>query len=104
MNSEEISKIKQDMLHHENWHDENSKERKLYEEMCLRSMIMSCLTYNNNIYSSDYVLKYNKILGKDRVFEICKEQENYFKTKCKIIYNVWTDCDGITYNSLVEVE
>ena len=104
MNSKDIEITMRNMLENKNWHNKNSKERKLYEEMCLRKMIMSCLTYNYNIYTDDYILKFNKVLGEKRVLEICKEQEKYFKTKCKVISNVGTDWEGVTYNSLIEEE
>ena len=102
MNSKEIDKIMHDMLNNENWYNKNSKERKLYEEMCLRRMIMSCLTYGYNIYTDNYTLKYKDILGEKRFLKVCKEQEEYFTTQCKVILNVGTDNEGVIYNSLVE--
>ena len=114
MKSKEITEIKLKMLHSENWKNENSKERKLYEEMCLREMVMSCLTYGESIFTSKvmnfcseyygepYINEYIDILGKKRALQVAKEQEEYFKNSCKVIHNVGTDYDGITYNSLVE--
>ena len=102
MNKNEIREIKNKMGNHENWKDENSMERKTYEEMSCREMIMSCLTYRYNIYNSEYVMKYIDILGEQRVLELCKEQEEYFNTKCKVNKGVYTDNEGVTYNSLVE--
>lgn len=114
MKSKEITKIKLEMLHSENWKNENSKERKLYEEMCLREMIISCLTYGESIFTSKvinavskyygqpYINEYIDILGEERVLQVAKEQEDFFKNSCKVIHNVGTDCEGITYNSLVE--
>lgn len=102
MNSKEIEKIRMELMHNEKWYDKKSKERLLYEEMCLRTMIMSCLTYSYNIYTDNYTLKFKDILGEDRFLKVCKEQEEYFKTKCRVKSNVYTDCDGVTYNSLIE--
>ena len=45
MNSKEIKEIKSLMLKNKEWKNINSSARKLYEEMSLRDMIMSCLTY-----------------------------------------------------------
>ncbi len=102
MNSKEIEKIKREMYNSENWKDENSMERIIYEEMTCRSMIVSCLIYGNNIYGSRYVMEYIDILGEQRVLELCKEQEEYFNTKCKVVENVYTDSEGLSYNSLIE--
>lgn len=106
MNSKEIEKIKMELMHNEKlrekWHDKGSNERLLYEEMNLRSMIMSCLCYGHNIYTDNYTLKFKDILGEDRFLKVCKEQEEYFKTKCRVKSNVYTDCEGVTYNSIIE--
>ena len=102
MNSKEIRNIKNEMFNSEKWQDENSMERRTYEEMSCREMIMSCLTYGDNIYANKYVMNYIDILGEQRVFELCKEQEEYFNTKCKVMKNVYTDSEGLTYNSLIE--
>ena len=106
MNSKEIEKIRMELMHNEKlrekWNDKGSNERLLYEEMNLRSMIMSCLCYGNNIYSSKYTLKFKDILGEDRFLKVCKEQKEYFDTKCKVVENVHTDFEGVTYNSIIE--
>lgn len=102
MKTEEIKKIQNEMLKNEKWHDEESKERKLYEEMCCRDMIMSCLIYGYNIYTSDYVKKYCDILGDQRVLELCKDQEEYFKKHVIVNKNIGTDGEGNSYNSITE--
>ena len=114
MNSEEIKELKDLMLHNKEWLNINSSARKLYEEMSLRDMIMSCLIYDNDIFTSTninavseyygrpYAEKYIDILGYDRVMEIYNDQKEYFETKCKVVKGVYTDCEGLTYNSLVE--
>lgn len=114
MNSKEIQEIKNIMLHNKEWGNINSSARKLYEEMSLRDMIMSCLTYGNDIfttkninsvskyYNKPYAEEYIDILGYDRVMEIYNDQKNYFDTKCRVEKNVYTDYEGITYNSLIE--
>ena len=106
MNSKEIEKIRMELLHNEKlsekWHIKGSNERLLYEEMNLRSMIMSCLCYGYNIYTDNYTLKFKDILGEDRFLKVCKEQKEYFDTKCKVVKNVHTDFEGVTYNSIIE--
>lgn len=116
MNSKEIKEIKSLMFNNKEWKNINSSARKLYEEMLLREMIMSCLTYGNDIFTSvcingcseyyhrPYADKYIDILGYDRVMEIYNDQKEYFDTKCKVERNVYTDSEGLTYNSLIEEE
>ena len=114
MNSKEIKEIKRHLYDSKDWLDVNSNDRKLYEEMSLREMIMSCLVYNEDIFTSinwngaseyygqPYVNEYIDILGKDRVMAIYNDQKNYFETKCKVKRNVYQDSEGLTYNTLIE--
>ena len=116
MNSKEIEEIKNLMLKNKEWENINSSARKLYAEMSLRNMIMSCLTYGEDIFTSvcinacskyyhrPYAEEYIDMLGYDRVMEIYNDQKEYFDTKCRVEKNVYTDCEGITYNSLIEEE
>ena len=116
MNSKEIEEIENLMLKNKEWENINSSARKLYEEMSLRNMIMSCLTYGNDIFTSvcinacskyyhrPYAEEYVDMLGYDRVMEIYNDQKNYFDTKCRVEKNVYTDYEGVTYNSLIEEE
>ena len=40
----------------------------------------------------------------DMVMEIYNDQKKYFDTKCRVEKNVYTDYEGVTYNSLIEEE
>ena len=76
----------------------------VYGEGSCRSMIMCCLVYG---YGRDYFMrrhaqKYAEELGQERVEQIWDNQENYFKNHCKVNYNVYTDSEGVTYNSVTE--
>ena len=116
MNSKEIKEIKNLMFDNKEWKNINSSARKLYEEMNLREMIMSCLIYGDDIFTSvcinacskyyhrPYAEEYIDKLGYDRVMEIYNDQKEYFDTKCKVEKNVYTDYEGVTYNSLIEEE
>lgn len=116
MNSKEIKEIENLMLKNKEWGNINSSARKLYEEMSLRDMIMSCLTYGEDIFTSvcinacskyyhrPYAEEYIDILGYDRVVEIYNDQKEYFDTKCRVEKNVYTDSEGLTYNSMIEEE
>lgn len=113
MSTKEIDRIKSEL---NMFQDMIEEQEQLYQEMCLRSMIMSCLIYGKNIFTSvcinacskyyhrPYAEKYIDILGYDRVKEIYNDQKKYFDTKCIVHKNVYTDCEGVTYNSLVEEE
>ena len=92
------------------------KQQAKLEELSLRRMIMSCLTYGNDIFTTKnintcseyyhrpYADEYIDILGYEKVMEIYNDQKKYFDTKCRVEKNVYTDCEGVTYNSLVEEE
>lgn len=113
MNSKEIREQEQSLRRLETLTDEQELELK---ELSLRSMIMSCLIYGENIFTSvcinacseyyhrPYADEYIDILGYDRVMEVYNDQKHYFDTKCEVKKNVYTDSEGLTYNSLVEVE
>lgn len=111
MNREEIRKQEQSLRRLETLTKEQELE---LEELSLRSMIMSCLVYGEDIFTSvcinacseyynkPYAEEYIDILGYDRVMEIYNDQKHYFDTKCKVNKGVYTDSEGVTYNSLVE--
>lgn len=113
MNSKEIRE-QQTFL---NCYKTLTDEQKLkLKELSLREMIMSCLVYGEDIFTSvcinacseyyhrPYAEEYIDILGYDRVMEIYNDQKKYFDTKCRVEKNVYTDYEGVTYNSLIEEE
>jgi hypothetical protein len=73
------------------------------KELSLKSMLISCFTYggierdkwNFERYISPYIDK----LGIELFNEVYAEQGEFFK-KCEVIPNVYTDSEGLTYNSL----
>lgn len=113
MNREEIREQEQSLRRLETLTKEQELE---LEELSLRSMIMSCLVYGEDIFTSvcinacseyyhrPYADEYIDILGYDRVMRVYNDQKHYFDTKCKVNKGVYTDSEGVTYNSLVEVE
>ena len=88
MNSKEIKEIRNLMFDNKEWKNINSSARKLYEEMSLREMIMSCFIYGDDIFTSvcinacseyyhrPYAKEYIDILDYDRVMEIYNDQKN----------------------------
>lgn len=92
---------------YKNWTDE---QKRLAEELSCREMINSCLTYGSiddfweeyewRFGDKSYATPFVRILGIERVKEIVIEQEKDF-SKAKIIHNVYTDSEGVSYNSVL---
>lgn len=99
------------------------KEGIVYGEGSCRSMIMSCLTYGTTkeefmkTYAENYVKHEESWVGnngrikrgKDGKFNTLEEvsliwddQQNYFKNHCRVNHNVYTDSEGLSYNSITE--
>lgn len=94
-----------------------TKEQELkLEELKFRKMIMCCLTYGEDVmtshninmvseyYGRPYFDEYADKLGKERALEIYKDQKRFFDTKCVVRKNIYTDCEDVSYNSLMELE
>lgn len=92
------------------WKSWTENQRQLYEELSCREMVNSCLCYGGisgfwrkfdgfpegwHSYADTYIAK----LGEDLVREIVAEQERDF-AKATVFRNVYTDCEGCTYNSI----
>lgn len=75
------------------------EEEQLFHELNARKMINSCLCYKSKYLNTDYMESDVKHLGLERVKEIYNEQLKDF-SKARVYTNVYTDCDGITYNSI----
>lgn len=70
-----------------------------------KEMIDSCFTYGsakrNDSNFKRFILPYEAKLG-ERIFkEIYEERLQYLTSKCAILHNVYTDCEGRTYNQLI---
>lgn len=95
----------------------------VYGEGSCRSMIMSCLIYGTTkeeflkAYGPNYVKHSESWIGKNgrkrygkegkfenlsEVAKIWDDQENYFKNHCIVNHNVYTDSEGLSYNSITE--
>ncbi len=70
-----------------------------YEEASCRSMINSCLVYWTRFLESRYKDDYIEKLGEARVLELYNEQKEDFD-KSEVKYNVYTDWEWCTYNSI----
>ena len=91
--------------------ERNAKTKEEETEANFRSMIMSCLTYGYNIFTSismwtgkPYADEYIDILGYEKAMEIYNDQKRYFDECCTVEKDVCTDSEGVTYNHLIEVK
>ena len=103
--------------------NEYKQDKIVCGEGSCRSMIMSCLTYGTTkeefmkTYAENYVKHEESWVGnngrirrsKDGKFNSLEEvsavwdnQETYFKNHCIVNYNVYTDSEGLSYNSITE--
>lgn len=115
MTDKQIEKL-QDSLRGKMFKDMTKEEYTLYHELSWRSYINSCLTYgqeylivdeNGNLAvkktnywggMSQYEL-YIKPIGEERAMELYREQKDTF-ARAKVIKNVYTDSEGVSYNSV----
>lgn len=75
------------------------EQQRLHRELDCRDMINSCLCYGYDFIKSNYSEPYIKELGRKRVIELYNEQKIDFN-KATILYNVGTDSEGCSYNSI----
>ncbi len=70
----------------------------------LKNMIESCFAYGgsdpNSYNYKTYIEKYKDILGQVLFEKIYNEHLEYLKNNFTINIGVYTDSDGLTYNSL----
>ncbi len=85
---------------YDSWSEE---EKQLDKELSCRKMINSCLCYETDFLNSEYCKDYIKELGMKRVKELYNEQLEHFNN-CILLYNVYEDSEGVTYNSVIEPE
>ena len=93
------------------WDEWTAEQKQLYEEISCRSMINSCLVYGGikdfwyespwrDEENKSYADRHVRALGLERVKELIAEQEADF-AKATVYRNVYTDYEGVTYNSIV---
>jgi hypothetical protein len=72
----------------------------------LKEMIESCYTYggaDRNSHNFDkYIKKYEDGIGKEMFEKVYEEHLNLLKELYTIQSNVYTDSEGLNYNSLVK--
>ncbi len=71
----------------------------------LKEMINSCFTYGGAGVDSynykTYILKYKDNLGEDVFTQVYNEHLQYLTDNATVQTNVYTDCEGLSYNNLV---
>ena len=110
----EIDKITQS-IRSKKVEDRTEEEKKLLNELSWRGFVNSCLIYDEEyhivdkegnlaIKPNDYVYsRYNlyiKPIGEERAMELYREQKETF-SRAKVIKNVATDSEGVSYNSVI---
>lgn len=75
------------------------------EELSLKSMLISCFAYGGikkDSYNYEtYILPYKSKLNESIFNEVYQEMESHF-ANCEVKESVYTDCEGLTYNSITE--
>jgi len=81
---------------------------KTEKEKQLIDMIDSCFTYGGAEKDSSnfkrYILPYMRDIKEKRFYEIYEQRMEFLNKHAKIRSNVYTDCEGMTYNSLEIIE
>lgn len=68
----------------------------------LKEMMESCYTYEVLDKNNRYILPYKEILSEELFNEVFDTYSDYLKQNYTIERNVYTDSDGLTYNSLIK--
>lgn len=67
------------------------------------SMIESHLAYNDYSFMENrYKDRYVEELGYEKVKEIWEIMKKYFDENCYVKENVYTDCEGLSYNCIID--
>ena len=75
----------------------------LWEMVDCMNMIESHLAYNDySFMENHYKDRYVSELGYENVKEIWEMMKKYFDENCYVKRGVYTDCEGLTYNSLID--
>ena len=81
-------------------------ELKELEELSVREMVNSILCYGNassgvgEYDRNRYFIEADKLLGKEKVNSIIDDQTKYFREHAKVLFGVYEDSEGYTYNSV----
>lgn len=71
------------------------------EISCLE-MIMSCIVYGTDFLTSKWAKGSIQSVGLERATEMWTNQTNYFNMYFEIVTSIYTDSEGLSYNSTKE--
>jgi hypothetical protein len=73
----------------------------------LKQMMDSCFAYGtiekDSYQYQRFILPFEKEMGKRLFNKVYKEHAEYL-SKCTVKQNVYTDCEGLNYNSIIKPE
>lgn len=78
-------------------------ERKEITGLSVREMVNSILCYGAVVCEyarNEYFVEADKLLGKEKVNAIIEDQTKYFTEHAKVLFGVYEDSEGCTYNSI----
>lgn len=116
MTRKEIEEARKNLHEWENGvhRDLTVEEKILSKELDIRDMMISNLVYGDDYFKmckKDWYIRNRRLFdweelealgvkdGMKRVKELWEEMKEDFKNKCTVHENVYTDCEGLTYNS-----
>jgi glutaminase len=70
----------------------------------MKEMMKSCYAYNSLNKTNMYLTSYKHTLGEEVFNEVYDSYKKYLEENYKVVKNVGTDSDGLTYNSLVKIK
>lgn len=81
----------------------NEQHKTLYNLASCADMIESHLAYNDySFMESRYSKKFIDELGYETVEALWNIMKEYFDRNCIVKRGVYTDCEGLTYNSIID--
>ena len=68
----------------------------------MKDMLKSLYTYGGMHITNKYIVKYIDTLGKGVFENLYYSYTTYLMENYNVVENTYTDCEGVTYNSLVK--
>lgn len=68
----------------------------------MRKMLKSLYTYGSMNITNKYIVKYMDTLGKESYENLYYSYTTYLLNNYDVVKDTYTDCEGVTYNSLVK--
>ena len=101
MTRKQIEQARMDLPPLMYWDEYSEAQKQLSNELSCREMINSCLCYETSFVGSPYENDFIEMLGKQTVDRLYAEQCGDFFTKALVKKGVYTDSEGLSYNSVM---